>query len=400
MAIARSGPARVAAALVPRPFKLSLVLLGSLLGGCGGLVTSKLNPPSGLVCTRVLLTSGTLSDDLAGAKAGDCVLLPSGTYPGTFTLKEDVSLVGADGAAVVLKGVGADPVLTIKGGQRSTVRNLKILAAEGIGIAIEPGPANLVGVSVSQSSRAAVQSTCPRSDCDQREVKIDDCQLTGNAFGLVVSGGNVRMERGRIADQKGSSLSAGSGVVATAGAQLTLHGVTVEGNDNVGVLIDGVATRTTLDGCKVISNRSRGVWIQGPVGAGAVAILGGEVTGNGLVGIGARDSSGLMLKQVTVQDTVAQRVPIDISSFEDVGDGIGLFAGTRGATLEQVVVRRNPRSQVLADGVGDGVTIAGDLTGGLYKFVVQRTTASVTGPAVDAPGRELTVEDKVIELTR
>lgn len=379
--------------------RLTLCLCLALLAGCNSL-SSHLGPPTGLVCDRLLVPSGTLGDELALAKAGDCVLLGTGTYEGAFVLPKDVSLAGADGAMVVLKAVGSDPVLRIEGGTRSVVRGLKIQAGQGVGIAIDPGPASLLGVTVTNSSKSAVTSSCTRSDCDQREVDITDCTLTNNAIGLEVFGGVVKVEGGRIADQQGSSLSAGSGVVATTGATLTLKGVAIEGNENVGVLVDGTMSRAMLDSCTVKDNRGRGVWIQGPVGVDAVTVSGGTYKGNGLVGIGARDTSNLTIRNLSVSETQKVKVPVGISSFEDVADGIGLFAGTRLATLSGIVANDNPRAQVLADGCGDGVKVEGELFGGEFKLVIQRTSESVDAPvqSIDMPGRELAVKSDAIGL--
>ncbi len=392
-----SKVARIRARL--SPVRVLGVLCSVWVLSCSGL-SSHLGAPAGLVCDRLLVPSGTLTDALAKAKPGDCVLLATGTYEGAFVLPRDVSLAGSDDATVVLKANGAEPVLRIEGGTRSVVRGLKIIAGEGIGIAIDPGPASLLGVTVTQSTRSAVTSTCTRPDCDQRGVTFKDCIFTANAVGLDVAGATVTVEGGRIADQHGGSLSSGSGVVASAGANLTLKGVTIENNENVGVLIDGPATRAMVEGCTVNGNKGRGVWIQGPVGAGAITVWGGQFTGNSLVGIGARDTSGLTIRNVTVADTQLVKVPIDLSAFENVGDGIGLFFGTRSTTLEGIVARGNLRAQVIADQCGDGVKVAGDLTGGQYKLVVQRTASPVDAPAasLDVPGRELTVKGDPIGL--
>jgi nitrous oxidase accessory protein NosD len=379
------------------PMRLPLIVL--VLTGCGSLKT-RIDAPVGLQCDRLIIPSGSLEAQLGEAVGGDCVVLPSGTYEGSFVLPKDVSLTAAEGASVTLKGTSSAPVLRIEGGPRSIVRGLKIIAGQGFGIAIDPGPASLVAVTVSQSSRGGLSSTCTRSDCDQREVVLEDCELSANAVGLVAVGSVLKMEHGRIADSKGAALSSGSGIVGTAGASLTLRGVTIENNENVGVLIDGAATRATVDGCTVKDNRSRGIWIQGPVGAGAVLVTGGELSGNGLVGIGARDTSGLTIRNSNVTSTVLVKVPVDISTFEDIGDGIGLFSGTRSTTLEAVVSKGNSRAQVLADQCGAGVKIGGELSGGQFRIVVQRTANPVDVPAqsVDLPGRELAVKSDPIEL--
>ncbi|MDP1824157.1 MAG: right-handed parallel beta-helix repeat-containing protein [Archangium sp.] len=372
-----------------------------LLTACGPL-TPKGTAPQGLKCDRVLIPPVSLAETLATVQAGDCVILPSGTYEGSFVLPEDVSLAASDRAAVTL--TGGDPVLTVRGGPRSIVQGIRVLASTGGGIAIEPGPVALIGVTVSGSQKSAVTSTCTRPDCDSREVVLTDCELTQSAVGLRSIGARVRVEGGRIAEQTGQSLSAGSGVVASAGARLTLHGVTIEGNQNIGVLIDGAATRATLDGCTVKDNLGRGVWAQGQTaaaGEATVTVSGGEVSGNALMGIGARDSTGLVIRDVTVQDTRAVREPIDISTFEEIGDGIALFTGTTSATIENVISRRNARAQLLADGCGQGVSVAGaTVSGGRYRVVVQRTVVPIVvePTLIDAPGADLAVRAGAIEL--
>ena len=108
------------------PKRRSTLFCCAWLLGCSSLSTH-LGPPTGLVCDRLLVPGGTLGEALATAKGGDCVLLATGTYEGSFVLPKDVSLAGGDGATVVLKAVGTDPVLRIEGGSRSVVRGLKII---------------------------------------------------------------------------------------------------------------------------------------------------------------------------------------------------------------------------------------------------------------------------------
>ena len=54
--------------------------------------------------------------------------------------------------------------------------------------------------------------------------------------------------------------------------------VTVENNQQIGVLIDGTSTQVVLDGTTVRGNNERGVWIQNVNGDGGVTITGGEVS--------------------------------------------------------------------------------------------------------------------------
>jgi hypothetical protein len=236
-------------------------------------------------------------------------------------------------------------------------------------------------------------------------VVLTDCELTQSAVGVRVKGATLRVEGGRIAEQAGRSLSAGSGLVASDGASVSLNGVSVESNGNIGVLLDGSATRANLESCAVKNNRGRGIWAQGQQAADAgevtVTVSGGEVSGNSLVGIGAVDSSGLLLRQVLVSDTLALKVPIDIAHSEDVGDGIGLFSGTTNATLENVTSQGNARAQVLAHACGLNVKMLNPtLSGGRFRVVVQGSSAPVqVEPAlVDDAGVELLVQASSIVL--
>ncbi|MDP3236309.1 MAG: right-handed parallel beta-helix repeat-containing protein [Myxococcales bacterium] len=358
-------------------------------------------PPQGLRCDRIVIPPGALEASLASASAGDCVILPSGTYSGSFVLPENVTLAASDGAMVTL--TGGNPVLTVKGGSRSIVRGLRIVGGSGSGIAIEPGPVQLISVAVTQSQQSAITATCSRPDCAEREIAMTDCEVTQSAVGLRIVGARVSVEGGRIAEQLGTSLSSGSGVVASDGAAVTLRNVTIERNQNIGVLLDGAATRATVDGCTIRENTGRGLWAQGQTadaGVETVTVTGGEISGNSLIGIGARDTSGLVIRQTRILTTKAIRVPIDISTSEDIGDGIGLFTGTRAVTIEGVVAENNARAQVLADGSGLGVTVSGTVSGGRFRVVVQRPVAPVMveQALVDAPATELLVRAAAIGL--
>ena len=364
------------------------------LAACGGLYTP-IKQPEGLVCDRIKAPGKALGEVLASATAGDCVIAGEGTWIGSFILPPDVTLAASDGEKVVLKGDGsANPVLTVMGGARSSVRNIQIDTSGGAGIVVDPGPANLMGVTIAGTRKAALTASCTRGVCEGETV-VKDSQLTSSATGLVVSGAKVRIEGGRVAQIAGTGLTDGSGVVAFGGAHLTMNGVTIEDNQSVGVLVDGAATHAELTDCIVKNNGGRGVWIQGATDGG-VSVTGGEVTGNALVGLGARDSAGLRFTGVTVQDTKAVRVAIDLATFEDVGDGVGLFTGVNDVTMDAVVCRRNARAQILVDEIGSAIRMGTpDVSGGLFRVVVQRTSASVdVAPALlDAPGRLLTVEN-------
>lgn len=373
------------------------------LAACGRLTPlPEVTRPAGLTCTRIVIPPVSLADSLAEARAGDCLVLPSGTYLGTFVLPEDVSIAASTGATVTL--TGGDPVLTIRGGPKSVVQDLRIVADTGGGIVIEPGPAQLVGVKVTQAKAEALAVRCSTGDCGTREVTMRDCELTGGSTGLRVKGAQVHATGGRISGQQGTTLSSGSGVVASDGAVLVLDQVAIEDNQNIGVLLDGAATRARVTGCSVKRNHGRGLWAQGQAadaGEVTVDVSGGEFTENTLVGIGARDAVGLKVDGAQVRSTVAVRVPIDISHFEDVGDGVGLFSGAAAVTLKNLTLQDNARAQLLADSIGAGVTVENaQASGGRFRAVVQRTAAPIQldSALLDDAGTTLVVDSSTVDL--
>lgn len=364
-----------------------------VLSACDGLTTG-VKAPQGLVCDRIKAVGQDLSAALGAAQAGDCIIAPEGTWVGSFVVPSDVSLAASEGDRVVLKGTSGDaPVLRVVGGARTNVRNVIVQTSGGGGIAIDPGPANLVGVSITGASADALTASCTRGDCSGENV-LEDSELTDSASGVVVQRATLRIERGRIAGMSGTGLADGSGVVAFDGAQLAMNGVLVEGNQTIGVLVDGAQTRATLTDCTVRNNNGRGVWIQ-RVTDGGVTVSGGEVSGNALVGVGAREAAGLTVSGTQVLSTRAVRVQVDLSTQEDVGDGVGLFTGVRDAVVENVVSTGNARAQILADGIGAQVAVRSPtVSGGLYRVVSQRSTFTLEAPSglFDNPGRPLHVE--------
>ncbi len=375
--------------------------LGALLflTACG-LQSAK--TPAGLVCDSFTVISDGLAEALAAAKPNECVILTTGTYVGAFELPSDVSLAGANGSMAVLMGDGSGkPVLTIRGGKRSTVRGLKVDSSRGNGVAIDPGPANLVGVVVQgDTSHAALTSSCSKSGCEQ--VTLEDTELVGGTVGLLASGSLVRMVRGRIAEMGGKGLSDGSGVVAARGAHVSLESVTIEKNAQAGVLADGEGTRVTLDQAHVTGNLERGVWVQN-VADGGVELTGGAISDNRLVGLGVRESVGVRLTGVEISGTQLVEVPVGISAKENVGDGVGLFTGARDVVLDLVRATGNGRAQILADGCGTGVKVTpSEVSGGQFRVVLQRGAAAVEVPAalVDDPGRELATKSGTMPVSQ
>jgi hypothetical protein len=373
-----------------------------VLAGCGTLYSHS-GPPAGLTCDHVTVPpQDGLSSALNNAFAGDCVILAEGTYTGAFVLPKDVSLAGSEGAKVVLTGDSTTaPVLTIHGGQRSSVLNLRVDTSNGDGIAIDPGPANLVGVTVTNASEAALSSSCTAADCDQDGVTLTDVDLFTSGTGLHVVGGRLDMTRGTISQMNGTSLTAGNGIIAAAGAKLSLHQTVIADNAEAGILIDGAKTQATIEDCVVSGNLGRGIWVQN-TDAG-VSITGGMLMGNKRVGIGVLQSGAVNVSGVTIRGTINTPVTVGVHVNEPVGDGVGLFTGAHQVTLDSLVLEDNARAQILADEIGAGnkvlmPTLKADDAG--YRVVVQRSsnTLDVSSTYVDTPPAELVVDDALVTI--
>jgi hypothetical protein len=392
-----------------------LCLLAGLLG-CGTLTSRpEEKVPEGMTCAalRSAHTDGEkLSAALASAQPGDCVVVDSGTYRGAFRVPADVSLVAGDGASVVVEGdQEAAPALLIEGGPKSTIRGLRIRAALGVGILIEPGPATLIDVHMVSAGRSALMASCSGPSCEtQDETLIQDSDFSQSAIGMWVMNSRVRAVNTRFGEQKAQTLSSGHGVIASAGAQLVLQGCVVENNAEVGVLIDGATTSATLENTVVKNNRGRGVWAQGLRGTAEAPSLiiqgeGTRIDSNSLVGVGLRDSIGVKLTQATVMGTLKVDVPVGLAGLEGVGDGVGLFEGSGATSATSLKLLGNHRSQLIVDTGGDGISVADSMVEGVgtqYRIVVQKTTAAVTVPTeqLSNPGRELAVSAQPLTLAQ
>lgn len=376
-----------------------------LWAGCGSLNPRGVPDVKDLACAHILVatpTEGRLADALSRAQAGDCVVVEGGTYRGSFTVETDVSLVADQGAEVDLVGdVANAPALRIKGGERTLIRELRVVSASSVGILIDPGPARLVSVRVQKATQGALVAECTDPSCQSEHPvsTLEGVELTQSGIGLWVDGARLLMEGGRTADHDSQYLAYGHGVVAMRGAWLTLRGVTVENNGAVGVLADGAATLLRLENTTVRGNRERGIWGQGLRGTAASPSL--VVTGEGtlidqnrLVGLGVRDSTGVQVSGATIQGTVAVNVPVGLATTEPVGDGLGLFEQSAQVQVEAVTFRANARSQVLIDRGGSDISLR-DVTmdGGQFSTVVQNTSSPVdVAPALlSSPGRVLPV---------
>lgn len=352
--------------------------------------------PAGVECAAAVRTAhdaASLTEALAAAQPGDCVVLEDGGYPGSFVVPAGVKLIGAEGAtARVLGQSGERAALELDAaraqGARTELWNVSVEEAPGNAIAVRGPSARLVDVSVVGAGIASVAIRCEDTDCFGDDgVELEGCTLASGAVGLWASGADVRAQDTEVREHTGDSLTGGGGVFAVGGARLSLEAVRVEDND-YGVVVDGEGgTRAELAGVVVRGNRERGVWAQrlrGSLAEPALRVFGSsEIVANQITGLGLTDSVGVVVEDSLIAETVLSPVTVDVETTVDIGDGVGLFAGSGAVRLEAVTLRRNQRSQAVVDRGGAGISLVNptvERDEGQLAVVVQNTAEAVDAP--------------------
>ncbi len=356
--------------------------------------------PAGVACEKLYVVGQSVDAQLEKARPGDCVLLPRGDFEGNFTVPTDVSLLAGEGAAVTLRPKDvARAILTIRGGSRTTLRGFKLVLSGGPGLVIEPGPVNMVGVTVSGASQA-LTIRCAEPACADAPNVIEASTFSGNAGGIVVAGARLKVVGGAVTGTTGTRLSDGLGIVARQGALLELEGTQITGSQLAGVVVDGAGTRARLTNVAAKDNLGRGVWLQGLTQADSVVASGLTVTGNVLVGLGAVAARGVSVVDSVVGETKPVRVSVGVGQTEDVGDGVALLNGCGAVALERLTLSNSARAQLLVDAVDGGVqTQALAASGGRFRAVIQRSAGvAVDAGLVDAPPGVLPVVDSRLSI--
>jgi hypothetical protein len=377
------------------------ILIGVLLvvSGCG--VRGEL--PAGVTCSRWAEASGdsALTQALAAATSGTCVVAQAGTYRQALSVPAGVALVGEAGARVEFSG-GTDATAVVTLAPNATLAGVSVTAtAAGYGVSGAGKGQRLSSVQVTGGKKGGVIFWC-EEDCRTDEFsELSNVIITGAAVGLMTRGVRVRVKNGVVSKSAGGGLASGYGVVASAGAVLEGENLSVEENEALGVLIDGAgATEASLTNVTVKDNKGRGLWVQGLSGTMAaprLKLVNATVERNVLVGLGARSSTGISLTGGRIAGTVtgatAGEQPGQVVM---VGDGVGLFSGTGEVRFEGASLQANQRAQALVDAAGTGVVFAPTVSvtaGSAQGLVVQRTTSMVDAMNVTRPaaGQELAV---------
>jgi hypothetical protein len=358
---------------------------GSSLAACSSTSSASGTVPPGLgiSCSTTTSASDAASarTTLAGAAAGTCVVLPAGTYAGPFTVPPGVAFVAQNGSrATITGGTAQEPAVSL--GEGSQLGAFDLVDSGGVGVAVRAANAVVSNVTVTGAKNAAVAVLCREATtpgCASGTVTMTDVLLTKSTLGLWVSGAHLSWKGGGSASHAGTALAAAAGVVAQDGARLELENVTVEKNEGVGVLLDGAKTTASIKNATVNENGERGIWAQrvnGTIEAPALRIEGSQITKNKVVGVGAMESHGIIIVSGRIADTVAAPLVTNLESTEQIGDGLGLFAGSGDLKIDGSLFETNARAAGVIDGSDRGIIIVSGKVGagdsGL-KFVIQNS---------------------------
>ncbi len=395
---------------------LALLFPFALLTGCSSLKDGG-DPPDGLACGSVVNGGGdaaSLSAALGGATPGTCVLVVTQTYTGHFVVPAGVTLASSRGSRATFVGDGADPVIDLQGGQGTTrggLASVDVSSAKGVGVAVRNGGAKVTDVAVQNAKVAALAIRCDGASCgdDAHGVALSDVRLTKSSLGLWMSGATVTIDGGDVSDQTGETLTGGMGVVAQKGAKLIATGLTVERNAATGILIDGQGgTTASLKDVVVTHNASRGIWLQraqGTLDAPAVRIEGASnIEANAIVGVGGADAHGIIIVGGRIAGTTSAPVVTSLGTTEQIGDGVGIFAGGGDIKLDGVEISANARAAALFDTASGSIIIVGGKVepgASQLKVVVQSSNGAevqVPSDAVSMPATALGVSAPIVSV--
>ncbi|MFC1609382.1 right-handed parallel beta-helix repeat-containing protein [Myxococcota bacterium] len=392
----------------------ALLLLFAVVSSCAA--CGQPMPPKEVKCENVLSAGGgaeSLTKALGKAKAGDCVVLEDGTYTGGFVVPPGVTLTtGLDEEAEVEGKSEGEPALTLREG--AALWDVSVRRAAGIAVFVPSAVASIGEVQIKEAEVAAIAIACTGSTCREgdNEISIHDAEVTGNELGIWASGARVSLVGGVIADQNTTRLTGGHGVVAADGAELTMMGTLVESNHAVGVLVDGQGgTQATLSGVTVRGNQGRGVWVQRLSSTlaepGVTLVDGTLVDGNKIVGIGLVESTGVVVSDSEIRNTVLTPTVTGETGTTPVADGLGIFKNSGDVRVQGVYFVENQRTQILIDAGGTGIELLDStlaVTGqDRWGVVIQQTTNTVDDPEclvcqIPIPHDPLPIADREIPI--
>jgi hypothetical protein len=387
---------------------LGLLLVGAGAGGCGGDVCDRCT--EGVNCTEVFHVPRDYALDEAAAAAtpGSCIALAAGTH-GEVTLTSGVSLLGADaaevtvgsvtvepGSATMLRGLHVAGVVKLRADAREVHMERLLVTGSRNGVQAESGASftllasELRGVPDNavlavDAARITIRDTrivdsggpglwaqcsagcgCPAPP----QVELARVELRNNhTVGVALHAVQADFEDVLIAEATAGALTQyGGGLSVAACSDLSARGLTVDGADTFGVLVDNSTAKLGFGdddkGIIIINNKVGGIWLQNI--DSSVTVENATVTGNGVSGINVGASSkGIIIINNKVGATAAQITaalgytsgqPSPVGAIS-IGDGLIWSEGAE-VHIDGLTLSGNARNSFLIDGpVPAGSTI-------------------------------------------
>lgn len=186
--------------------------------------------------------AGTAISDLGGE-----VYVPAGTYTGSFNVPANVKLSGAGQRATRIRGVGADPVLTVgKGNHVSDMYVLGDRTVGGVGVAFRPAETHVTLRNLSVNGHDTGILLNGSWVCQVEQTTVQACgtgiRMRGTNNAVQVNGGEIQNCVDGVLQESGSS---GWGVSFR---------TTIEGNSGQGVKFLGSSYGFSFTDCYFESN--------------------------------------------------------------------------------------------------------------------------------------------------
>jgi hypothetical protein len=364
-----------------------------------------------------------LSRALNGAESGETVQLGAGSVTGSFEIPAGVVVEGSEDGQTTVVAPDGDPGLVLQPGpegQPTTVRNVTVISQGGFGVVargdgrvaltdvnveahtgVGIGLENLAAATLervhAQGPVTAENPSAPAEPTPDNSathgivlLRVADAQLTdvtSNGFtlfgalllgsdtswqgggasenmgtGLMVEGGSADLEALRLCDEfQGVRLLPAFGGVFSGGADVTSSALQTCNVEGLGLFHAG-ATGLHTD-LAATGNNDAAVWIQ-DTEQFEIRGMGTMLAENGLGGVVAVDSSGLVVQDAEIRSTQLQPRVLSEAGLIEVGDGIQLVGTTNDVMLDNLLLENNERVGMLLDLAGSSTSqvAIGDVT--------------------------------------
>lgn len=437
----------------PAPAAACTELGGECIGVPAGDVCGQTYCTGDASCSDVTEVSSNdaLASAAGSAGAGSCIALAPGNYSGV-SLPGGVSLLGkgagsvkvgavvlGDGSGALVRGIELTEGITLNGARDARIEAARIRGASdavqlqsGASVTVsqcEIATPGLHGIAAYDAASVNVSNTlidaptgpgvwvqctggcecATKTAVDIDHVLIDGAHHMGiHLAGAVGTMSNVTVQNTEQI-RTPVQLAGGGGLAISGCSDIDATGLTVDGAESFGVLVDDSSADLGAPGEEqgiIIVDVKVGLW-AGNIGASDTTqllnVTNAEVVGNRAVGLGiGAGAQGIIIVDVRVADTLSEALLVEPASSgqqSELGHGIVWKEGAT-AELTSVTLSNNSMQSLLIDGpVGAGsrleaVTLEG---GDEQKGIIQQSVmADDTSPEIAAGAPDVSRETAAV----